>query len=57
MTVAAEIVRFDPPVFESVSARLRLVPTGTLPRFMLEGTPRYPGPISVPDRTAVARPE
>lgn len=43
LTVAAEMVRGDPPEFDSVSACVWLLPTGTLPRLMLEGALRKPG--------------
>ena len=43
LTVAAEMVRLDPPEFVRVSACVWLLPTGTLPRFMLEGALRKPG--------------
>lgn len=57
-TVAAEIIRLDPPVFVTVSAFVWLLPTGMLPRFILEGALRYPGPpVPVPERAAVMVPE
>jgi hypothetical protein len=37
LTVAPEIVRLDPPAFEIVSGCVWLLPTVTVPRFMLEG--------------------
>ena len=36
-TVAEEMVRLDAPVFERVIGRVWLLPTITVPRFMLEG--------------------
>jgi len=36
-TIACEIVRFDPPEFVSVADSVCVVPTGTLPKVMLEG--------------------
>lgn len=57
-TVTAEIVRLDPPVFDTVSACVWLLPTGMLPRFILEGALRYPGPpVPVPERAEVMMPE
>ena len=43
LTVAAEMVRLDPPEFDRVSACVWLLPSRTFPRFMLEGAPRTPG--------------
>ena len=43
LTVAPEMVSVDAPVFETVTGFVWLLPTGTLPRFMLEGAVRYPG--------------
>lgn len=58
VTLAADMVRLDPPVLETVSVLLWLLPTGTLPRFKLDGAPRCPAaPVSFPEREAVALPE
>jgi hypothetical protein len=43
LTLAPEMVSIDPPVFETVTGFVWLLPTGTLPRFMLEGAVKYPG--------------
>jgi len=37
LTLAPEMIRLDPPEFDTVSACVWLLPTVTLPRFMLEG--------------------
>jgi hypothetical protein len=42
-TVAPEIVRLDPPVLETVSIWVWLLPRVTLPKFRLGGAVRYPG--------------
>jgi len=49
-TVAEEMVRLDAPVFERVSGCIWLLPTITVPRFMLEGTFKYPGATPVPEK-------
>ena len=55
--VAAEIVKLNPPVLDSVSACVWLLPRGTLPKLMLEGAVRYPGPpVPVPERLAAVLP-
>jgi len=55
LAAAAEMVRLDPPVLVSVSDRLLLLPTWTLPNAKLEGlgesTPAVtPVPVPVPER-------
>ena len=40
LIVDAEIVRLEPPEFDSVSACVLLVPITMLPRFMLDGALR-----------------
>lgn len=56
--VAPESVRLDPPVFVTVSVCVWLLPTGMLPRFILDGALRYPGPpVPAPERVAVELPE
>ena len=53
-TIACEIVRFDPPEFVSVADSVCVVPTGTLPKVMLEGvTVRFPGLAGFPDEPEV----
>ena len=37
VTLTEEMLRVDPPLLESVSVCVWLLPTGTLPRFTLEG--------------------
>lgn len=49
LTLAAEIVRLDPPVFERVTDCVWLLPTVTVPRFKLEGAVRYPAAVPVPE--------
>lgn len=49
VTLAAEILTLDPPVFDTVSVCVWLPPTVTVPRFMLLGAAvRVPGVIPVP---------
>jgi hypothetical protein len=53
LTLAPEMVSIEPPVFETVTGLVWLLPTGTLPRFMLEGAVKYPGFVvlcPLPDR-------
>jgi len=53
-TIACEIVRFDPPGFVSVADSVCVVPTGTLPKVMLEGvTVSCPGLAGFPDEPEV----
>jgi hypothetical protein len=53
-TIACEIVRFDPPEFVSVADCVCVVPTGTLPKVMLEGvTVSCPGLAGFPDEPEV----
>lgn len=60
-SVAEEIVRLEPPEFDSVSTCVWLAPIWTLPRFILEGAFRYPGVVlgeyPVPESRTVAPPE
>jgi hypothetical protein len=52
LTLAVEIVTLDDPEFESVNVWVWVLPTSTLPIFMLEGTLKYPGVgfVAVPER-------
>lgn len=60
LTLAAEMVRLDPPVLVSVSGKLELLPTCTLPNARLVGFGvKVPGVTPVPDKamsTVVADP-
>ena len=49
-TVAEEMVRLDPPVFERVNGWVWLLPTITEPRFMLDGTLKKPWATPVPEK-------
>jgi len=49
LTLAVEIVRLDPPVFESITDCVWLLPTVTVPRFKLEAAARYPAAVPVPE--------
>ncbi len=56
VTLADEIVRLDPPVFETVSAWLWLLPTETFPKFRLAEVLRYPAPAPIPNKAPVEMP-
>lgn len=49
LMLAAEIVRLEAPVFDRVRDCVWVLPTVTLPRFILEGALRYPGVGFVPE--------
>lgn len=57
LTAAEEIWRLVPPVLETVIVFVTVLPTFTLPRFMLEGALRKAGlavvPLPVPERATV----
>ncbi len=56
VTLADEIVRLDPPVFETVSVWLWLLPVETLPKLRLAEVLRYPAPAPVPDKAPLELP-
>src|SRR5437667_8878300 len=54
-TIACETVRLDPPEFVSVADCVCVVPTGTLPKVMLEGvTVSWPGLAGFPEEVVDA---